>query len=373
MGKKRLAFIIQGGIGTGHFDEGVPVLNSFIQRIAVSHQVTVFSLHPVNPGFSSPHFRVLSPAIQKSTLGRLVWLLLKFREANASGQFQIVHAICGYHSGFFGAILKKLFRIPLIIHLQGADAVSIPEIEYGVFFSKKIARLAKFAYGQADHLVVLSHYQKRRLSAYYSERPASVIPFGVDYAQLATLHKKKLQEPYQLLHVAHINRVKDQKTLLDAFKIIRLKIEAELTWIGEDTLDGELQYYAKKIGVANSVRFEGFKRHHEVMSAYVKAHILLHTSLYEGQAVAILEGIASGLVVCGTDVGILSDLSSAHTLVSPVGDSEALAKNVLNILSAPGDFETRVAAGHQYAKTYDLEWTVGQFEELYDQSMNKLV
>ncbi len=367
MSKKRLAFIIQGGIGTGHFNEGIPILNSFVRRLAVDHQVTVFSVHPVHPDFSCQDFRVYSPSTQKSTLGQLVWLFLRFREVNTSGRFQILHAVCGYRSGFFGAILKKLFQIPLIIHLQGADAVSIPEIGYGVFYRKKIAMLAKFAYSQANHLVVLSHYQGRRLSEHYFERSPIIIPYGVEYSQLAPPQRRPLQEPYQLLHVAHINRVKDQRTLLDAFKIIKSKAEVVLTMMGEDTLDGEIQHYAQEIGVYDSVRFLGFQPHTEVMKSYTEAHILLHTSLYEAQAVAVLEGIASGLVVCGTDVGILSDLSPKYTLVSAVRDSEALAENVSNVLNDPGDFEKRVAAGSQYAKAHDLAWTVRQVEGLYDQ------
>ena len=44
--------------------------------------------------------------------------------------------------------------------------------------------------------------------------------------------------------MASLSRVKNQRLLIDAFRIVREKVDAHLDLVGEDTLNGELQQHA---------------------------------------------------------------------------------------------------------------------------------
>ncbi len=366
--KKHIAFISIGGLGTGKFSQGIPIINSFIENIAESYHVTVFSFHrqKMGDGYTPKGFTIVGPGHQLSFLRKIFWLLNAFIEENRKRKIDLLHALWGFPSGVFGIILKKIFNIPVVIHLQGSDAAAIPEIDFGVFNNRKKKWLVNWAYANADELIVLTNYQKSKLEENFNKKISKVIPYGVDHNIFKQpLENKELKPPYSFVHVAHINPVKDQRILLDAFKEIRDHVDAKLKIFGTDTLDGALQQYAKDIGIQSKVSFGGLISNKELHKHFAKAHILLHTSLYEAQGVSVCEAMASGVVVCGTHVGIIADLSGDCTISSPVGDSEGLAKNVINLLNNPTSYHEYVRKGLAWSEKHTIDWTANEFGDVY--------
>ncbi|MEL6562460.1 MAG: glycosyltransferase family 4 protein [Bacteroidota bacterium] len=366
MTSKRIAFVTVGGFGTGNFSQGIPILNRFVQGIAENHEAVVFSMYPVNADFKESTFKVIAPKHQLSYLRKLIWLIRAFRQENNRNKIALLHAFWGFPSGLFGAVLKLIFRKPLLIHLQGGDSVGIPEINFGVMHRPKKKWLLKWSYGYADQLVVLTDYQKEKLAGHFNRRKPEVIPFGVDRNLFSKPAASRIvKAPYQLLHVGSLNRVKDQKTLLDAVRILSNQTTIFLQILGEDILDGELQRYAETIGVYDMISFENYQQYGQLITYFHQSDLLIHSSLYEGQALVVAEAISTGLPVCGTNVGLISDLSDVCTIASPVGDSEKLAFNIWKVLKDEELYNQKVADGLKWSAEHDIDFTVREFNKLY--------
>ena len=76
--KKNIALIIPGGIGTGAYNMGVPVLEQLIKLLSQDYSITVFSLFAVNHDYSASGFKLISiPA--KNSISKSIQLLKFFR------------------------------------------------------------------------------------------------------------------------------------------------------------------------------------------------------------------------------------------------------------------------------------------------------
>jgi glycosyltransferase involved in cell wall biosynthesis len=172
--------------------------------------------------------------------------------------------------------------------------------------------------------------------------------------------------PWRLLHVASLNRVKDQPMLLRAFARIHAAApDAHLDIIGEDTLDGEIQRLAHILGLEEAVTFHGFQPSEVVARALQRSHLLLHTSRHEAAQVVVLEAAACAVPTVGTAVGHVDDMAPERSVAVPVGDHAALAWAALELIR---DQSSRHALGQRalaWAKAHDADWTASQYEALY--------
>lgn len=369
---RRIAFITIGGIGTGSFSQGVPILNAYVNEVSKDNDVVVFSLHTVHQGFEAEAYTLLSPPEGVTSMGKLYWLLSAFSQQHKSEKIEVIHAFWGYPSGVLSAIMKQIFGVPLIIHLQGGDAVYVPAVKYGVFGHKLKGLLTKWAYRMADELVALTKFQSSMLSRHFKEKTSVVIPFGIEKDKISPKNNHEAPcAPYHFLHIGHINPIKDQRMLLDAFREISQSVDGHLNILGEDTLGGSVHKYAREIGLGDSVTFVDGVPHEKISEYLSDSHILLHTSLYEAQAVVVSEALASGVPVCGTHVGLIADLAEVCTVSSPVGDTDALVRNVLELIHSPDQYADTVSKGLSWSREHSMHWTVTQFEQLYRKVCNQ--
>jgi glycosyltransferase involved in cell wall biosynthesis len=97
-------------------------------------------------------------------------------------------------------------------------------------------------------------------------------------------------------------------------------------------MKGEMQKKANEMGIINKIHFMGSIDYNQIHDYYRTADFLLHTSYYESEAMVVAEALASGLIVCGTNVGLIHDLSDTCCITVPSNDAELLAKAVLELL-----------------------------------------
>jgi glycosyltransferase involved in cell wall biosynthesis len=139
--------------------------------------------------------------------------------------------------------------------------------------------------------------------------------------------------------------------------------------LGADHLGGAMQRYAKEIGVDDAVEFAGFVHRSSLQEHFDWATIMLHTSLYEGQGMVLAEAAARGVVVCGTDVGLIHDLHENGMVAVRPGSPEALAGEVLTLLENPRKFATLRAMAYRWAAGHTIEWTARKYAGLYQDAL----
>jgi glycosyltransferase involved in cell wall biosynthesis len=366
--RKRIAIITHGGIGGGHQGQGIPVMMQLVTRLANEFDVTVFSLTQVNKGFEPPNYTVKTLPVKDSTnlYFRIFLLILILLKAHISKPFALYQAYWGFPGGVLATIMGKLTGRPVVTTFKGAEVVNLPEIGYGLLASKRMRLLLKQVTKHTDCLVAQSndHLEKIKASGLpYNQ--LTIIYGGVNTSEIPTNIVKKLTPPYQFFHAANLNLVKDQTTLLQAFKILSAQIDCVLHIAGFDTLNGQIQQLSNDLDLGEKVIFHGMLTYNELQAFYQQTDIFLLTSLSESQALVVNEAMANSCVVCGTRVGLLADLENKATIALAIKDAKALAEKVVALLQNETQYKSLQTFGRAWSFKYDINYTVKAYSDLY--------
>lgn len=142
---------------------------------------------------------------------------------------------------------------------------------------------------------------------------------------------------------------KDYPTLIRAIKTVRQARPVRLIVLGEGPLRSELQALASECGVADAIDFVGFKP--QALPFIARADALVMTSAFEGFGNVLAEALGCGTPVVSTatngPVEILDN--GRYGPLTPVGDSEATAKAILETLDHPPDSAFLRAGAERFA------------------------
>jgi len=361
----KVALLTPGGVDRSGVDRVIPCILWLIERlVAAGDEVHVFAFYqePFPGEWTLLGARVHNAGQWPSTL-RVAALLAREHRA---GRFDVIHALWANSSGVVAAAMSALLRIPYVLTLPGGDVTSLPEIGYGGRQGAQGAMRLRIATGGAGVVTVPSGTmcdQARALGI----RPIR-LPLGValDRWPPRAPRRRDTAEPLRLLHVASLNRVKDQETLLQAcVRLVAAGLRFELVVIGFDTLDGAVQRRAAELGLGGVIRFQDFVPH-EALRPWVEwADVMVVSSLHEAGPLVLLEGAVAGVPTVGTAVGHIADFAPEAAVAVPVGDGAALAAGILR-LAADEDERLRVAAAAQRrAIREDADHTARGFRSLY--------
>lgn len=138
--------------------------------------------------------------------------------------------------------------------------------------------------------------------------------------------------------VANLSSYKDHATLLQAWKLLldgwqdtELPV---LALAGRfDDQAAALQQQAAQLEIGTQIRFLGSVN--DISGLLQAADLLVHSSLSEGIPNAVLEGMAAGLAVAGSDIPGLREAVGPEGLcfLSPVRDAAALAGHLERLLA----------------------------------------
>jgi glycosyltransferase involved in cell wall biosynthesis len=364
--KKRISIWIHGGIGGGNFSQGQPVVGNVIESLSPDFDVNVYSQLPPNPDFVPLGYSLYSPS-RYLKIGSLRWLYLSilFLFHHFRKPFDILYAFWGYPAGCIAVALGKITNRRCIIHLQGGDSVSIPKLQYGAFHRPISRQICSWAYHECSTLIALTNYQKETLLRQGIDRKIEIVPYGPDLRLFKAKPNRKKWNEWRFIHVGNHNLLKDQGTLLRTFKILSHHLPScKLKIIGYDALDGELVRLAAQLGITDSVEFTGPVPYHDIPYHFHQADVLLHTSVFEGQATVISEAAAVGLLLAGTRVGLLADLGDDCGLIVDKGDAEGLAKKILKTLNDPESLCKHIKNARQWTEHHDHLWTMMTIKSL---------
>jgi glycosyltransferase involved in cell wall biosynthesis len=359
--KRRIAIIIYGGIGNGPYSQGVPMLHNIIRGLARHFEIVVYSQSPPNDGFEEKMFEVRSPS-EKIRSSWLRWLFLcrNLLVDHRKKPFKVVFAFWGYPAGLVAVALSKIIGRASVIYLQGGDIASIPEIKYGTFYKRSSRFLATWAYTRATLLLAMSLYQRDALRRYNIKNEIAVIPWGLDL-QRFVFRPKEFNGELKVIHVGHFTPVKDQATLVRAFADINRKIPSRLRMYGADAgCKPEIERLCTQLNIKDRIQFYDVVQYDEMPKHYDWADIMLHTSLSEGQCMALTEAAATGVLMAGTNIAPLYDLGEACGVIVERGDFKSLSYRVLQILSKPEEWRDKIQCARRWTEQHPIDWTIAE-------------
>jgi colanic acid biosynthesis glycosyl transferase WcaI len=164
--------------------------------------------------------------------------------------------------------------------------------------------------------------------------------------------------------MTEIKRVDD---LLRAFAELRGRgVDAVLALVGNGPNRDGLQHLAEQLGIADAVRFTGFRR--DVGSVYAASDAVALSSANEGTPVTLIEALAAGRAVVTTDVGGASDVVDRGRvgLLVPAGDTKAFADRLEELARRPELRRELGEAGREHVLArYSVDRLVRDIDRLY--------
>ena len=164
-----------------------------------------------------------------------------------------------------------------------------------------------------------------------------------------------------IVGAGRLSREKDFGTLIEAFARVRQSIPSRLVILGEGEERNALQDLARRHGLENDISMPGFVT--DPYPIYAGSTVFVLPSRWEGSPGALVEALACGAPVVATDCPsgpreILAD--GAYGQLVPVGDAEAMATAILDVLS--GAFVAQNPARH--LALFDADKNVDSYLEL---------
>jgi glycosyltransferase involved in cell wall biosynthesis len=326
--------------------------------------------------------RELSPANDYAAFARVLAILRDFRP-------QIVHT----HMAKAGAIGRAAAVMYNRSVAQGDRAHVVHtyhgHVLEGYFGSTKTALfvgIERLLARSTDRIVAISPAIRDELLHEHRIGRAGqyrVVPLGFNLSALAAIDddaRAAARDSLGIAASAHVvstvgrlTAIKQHHLFLETARLVANQDPAALFLIvGDGELRAELEQTARDFGLADRVRFLGWRR--DLPIIYGASDVFLLTSRNEGTPVALIESLAAGVPGVSTDVGGVRDVISPANIdasnvlgaVAPYDDAAGLAREVTALI---GDADRRRAMGKRGRESvvarYGVDRLVADIDALY--------
>jgi D-inositol-3-phosphate glycosyltransferase len=311
--------------------------------------------------------------------------------ANSKGiHYDLIHSNY-WMSGIAAIDLKMVWNVPIIhmFHTLGmmknrvAQSESEKEGEYRINGELRVLQMA-------DSIIAATPAELSQLQFLYHADSSriTVIPPGVDTCHFYPIPEDEAREfigaptsGSMLLFVGRIEPLKGLDILLEAIVIMRKKgvfhdSPFYLSVIGGDPPESaemmseemiRLQMLSEQYDLLDLVTLLGKRSQDTLPYYYSSAKVVVVPSHYESFGMVALESMACGTPVVASDVGglayLVQDGQTGFTV--PVGDPEALADRLTQLLQDKALRERMGQQAASYARQYAWEKIVKRLRSVY--------
>ena len=218
------------------------------------------------------------------------------------------------------------------------------------------------------------HDNLMSLNPTFADR-SSVIHYGIKDAGDVISPKRQPTEKLKVVYTGRI--VQEQKRIMDFVDVVdRLAQHSdqfEFSFVGDgDEMDAFRTRMAPHIN-SGMVKILGRAKPSQIPGLLRQAHVFALTSEYEGLPLSLLESLSAGLVPVVTEIksGITEILThEQNSMLSPVGDADAMAANFLKLANDPSMFERLSNASRQ--TLHDKKLTAGDMADQYVEILDRM-
>jgi glycosyltransferase involved in cell wall biosynthesis len=170
-----------------------------------------------------------------------------------------------------------------------------------------------------------------------------------------------------ILSVGTLQPRKNYARLIQAFAHLANDLPQQLIIAGgQGWLFGDIFTLVKSLGLENRVRFPGFVDDADLPALYSAADLFAYVSLYEGFGLPLLEAMACGTPVIGSNTSSLPEVIGAVGLQVDPRNVAAIA-NALKMMLTQSDLRARsMVAGIDRARLFTWEKAARELLSIYD-------
>ncbi len=367
--RMRIVLVVPGGVDPQGSEHVIPFVHGLVADLSSVHDVLVIAVgHGPEPGtwplFGATVVNVPVGRHSKVDIARVVRIVSRL--AGQGTRPDVIHGLWANLPGFAASVAARRHRCPSVVSVCGGEFVSLPDIGYGGGLRRGTLLMARAATRSATAVTAATSW----MASHVGDRGGKVdeiIPLGADTSIFHSVGAPAAAN--RLVHVGNINRVKDQTLLLHAFsQVLDSCAGATLDIAGLDTLGGEIQNLAAKLGIESRIHFHGYLPPPQLASMLHGAALHVLSSRHDAGPVALLEAAACGVPTIGTAVGHVDDFAALPqpAAVAVGGRQPALLAGGITALLSDVPRRIDVAArAHDWAVAHDSRHTSRSFESLY--------
>lgn len=294
------------------------------------------------------------------------------------------------HTPIIPTLLWHLLRAPRrsIFHLHLAQAYvsemvwfasKIRRIPYVVHYHLDVERSGRFGFmfdrwkryilprimKDAAHIITLSTDQQLLIRRRYGipENRVSIVPNGVSANLLmSAVERNTVHDPIRLLYVGRLAVQKRVERLIEAMPLVTSPVSLTIVGDGEDRR--KLEALTNSHDLRNVI-FRGPFLDEALQTAYREADIFVIASDKEGMPLAIMEAMAAGLPIIGSDVLGVNELVRGVGVLVSDPSAETFASAINDIVRDPERLRGLHRASLDKARGFSWEHSVHQIEALY--------
>lgn len=280
--------------------------------------------------------------------------------------YNLVFAWSAVPAGGVALALRRLAGLPYILRVCGPD---IPGFErrYGPLYPL-LTPTIKAIWRGASRLVAKCQGEADMMLAVQPGLPIELVPNGVDLGAFAPAPIAD-GGPLRLICVARLIERKGQHHLIAALRrLVDDGLDVTLGLVGEGDAKAANEALARRLGLAERVRFAGYVPRERIADRYAAAHAFVLPSYNEGMSVATLEAMAAGLPTVVTRTGGAEDLVdegvSGH--IVEWADVGALADRLRPLAQSRALARRMGAAARERARAFSWDAATTRYLEMFD-------
>ncbi|MBK5273433.1 MAG: glycosyltransferase family 4 protein [Desulfuromonadales bacterium] len=280
------------------------------------------------------HIRIKSWMIHLfKQVGVSIWLFLKGNQIISEYRLDKLNI----HAGPGGVLLIRKLPIPVLVTCHHTYWQQYTHIK-AQFWKRIFLPFERRTYRLADKIICDCEDTKRVLIERYDipMEKITVIHCAVDSGKF---HFENL--PKQSKSILYIGRIAKRKGIDFLIRsmplVVRTFPDVQLLVGGKGSHLEKMKSLVRQLGLERNVTFLGFVPDDQLNTLYNQAHCVVVPSIFEGFGITVIEALAAGTRVVGTDVdGIREILNSGeYGRLVPYGNRQALADAIIAELNEP--------------------------------------
>lgn len=283
-----------------------------------------------------------------------------------------------FEKGIVGLLLRWKTKFPL--QMQIHTDMYAKNFYDGQLLNWLRFQIAKRTLKKADGIRVVREKIKNDLVKNLFIKPGKIVvlPIFIDIEKMrqktvtVNLKEKYPEFSYTIAMVSRLTEEKRVSLGIEIFAEVLKKIPGiGLVIVGTGSEQTALQKYAQRLGVLESIRFEGWQS--DVISYYKTADVFLNTSDFEGYGLTLVEAASVGCPIVTSHVGIAEDIlkNGVSVLTCENRSVECFANNIIRLLTTP-ELRKEIADS-AFASMSEMASTEAEYLEKYRMSLESLL
>jgi glycosyltransferase involved in cell wall biosynthesis len=241
------------------------------------------------------------------------------------------------HCGPGGVLLIRRLPIPVVVTCHHTYWQQYTHIK-SQFWKRIFLPFEKRAYRIADRIICDCEDTKRVLFERYAvpKEKMTVIHCAVDTEKFHPQGTEK--KANCIVYIGRIEKRKGIDFLIRSMPLVQQQIpDVQLLVGGKGSYLEKMKSLVRRLDLERNVTFLGFVPDDQLNTLYNEAQCAVVPSIFEGFGITVIEALAAGTRVVGTDVdGVRETLQGEeYGRLVPYGDERALAQAIVDELRNP--------------------------------------